>query len=571
MKIKTVLLTVLMTLIIAIGAFAETTYFTCESDPEDFNGKVFDNLYVFIEGCDNFDSTVISGKDSFLTLKDIRVNGMLFFADDHYDPATEVYTDADLSDKTKHADTYLNIAGDSNINKMYAQCVYNHDCNFGLQYPSVVWYLGLQPLNKMADGKIVIRGKIDPFVDEFTDYYHDTFIKAYPNFNLETFDLDLVKAAAADYDNFNMANIAAVIDQQNHIYPYGLRATLKHAEFGRDLAEVFRRGHVKYAELLNNFVVQLGDVRIDLANIAIGEIDEWNFGKNEAGETVDVTDMWTVNLFSRGFTTIGVMGMDSSFTTDIYAPAPYSVKSTDQEKQPLPLYVDMMVLGGVGKTLKYDMNYTQISMLNYLGNEDPNSKLDLNMGNVGASAINQPAIGIANIIGGKFDMSAKDMVTTSPSIDKLKFYEGIDSYKVINNISDVNNINDTLFTYYIDDDKEFNEVYLYNIDDNGNDDAATRTLRDRRWDLYKNNILAVTDNVARSVDGYFFITRTLDKMIRPGNTNMAGKSVVSFSGQNLSLGDVAVSTNLGPITSWMSSSCHFLQHGVPTLQVSTIR
>ena len=270
-------------------------------------------------------------------------------------------------------------------------------------------------------------------------------------------------------------------------------------------------------------------------------------------------------MFSRGFTTIGVMGMDSSFTTDIYSPAPYSVKSTDAEKQPLPLYVDLMVLGGVGKTLKYDMNYTQISMLNYVGNEDPKSKLDLNMGNVGASAINQPSIGIANIIGGKFDMSAKDMVTTDPSIDKLKFYEGIENYKI------VGSTNETIWGYYFDDDLKYEEVYLYNRDDNNEDDATTLSLREHRWGLYRDNVLKVTDNIARSVDGYFLIARTLDKMIRPGNTDMAGKSVVSFSGQNLSLGDVAVSTNLGPITSWMSSSCHFLQHGVPTLQVSKIR
>ena len=279
MKIKTVLLTVLMTLIIAIGAFAETTYFTCESDPADFNGKEFDNLYVFIEGCDNFDSTVIPGKDSFLTLKDIQVNGLLFFADDHYDPATEVYTDADESDTTKHGDTYLNIIGDSDINIMYTQCVYNHDCNFGLQYPAWVWYLGIQPMNKMANGKIVIRGKIDPFIDEFTDYYHDTFIKAYPNFNLETFDLDLVKAAAADYENFNMANLMTVISQRNYVYPYGLRATLKHAEYGRELTEVFRRGHINYVEPLNSFARPLGDVRIDLANISMGMFAEWNWDK----------------------------------------------------------------------------------------------------------------------------------------------------------------------------------------------------------------------------------------------------------------------------------------------------
>ena len=49
MKIKTVLFTVLMILAIAAGVFAdnEITYFTCDSDPADFNGKTFDRLYVF--------------------------------------------------------------------------------------------------------------------------------------------------------------------------------------------------------------------------------------------------------------------------------------------------------------------------------------------------------------------------------------------------------------------------------------------------------------------------------------------------------------------------------------------
>lgn len=542
---------------------SDDAVFTCDSDPADFHGKSFNNLYVLIDGCKNLESTAIPGEDSFVTLKDITVDGCLYYWDDSYQTSTSEIVEPNLRDSSKHADTYLNIIGNSYIWKAQAQCAYKHNCNFGIQYPTWVEYMEVMPMNKTVNGKIVLRGKIDPFIDEGTDYYHDTTIKAFPNFNLATFDLDLVNVATVDYDNFSFADLTTTINETNYIYPYSLRGTLKRAEYGKEITELFRRGYIIHVYPCNSFALPLGETEIDLANIAIGEFTEWNWAyKND--EKIDVRDLWTLKVVSRGFTTIGMMGMDSSFKTGIYVPAPYNTALYDLEKQPLPLYVDLMVLGGVGKKLQYDMDNTKITMLNYVGNENSGSKLDLNMGNVGVTWINSPSIGIANIIGGKFDMSCKQSVRDNPSIDILNFYEGLESYKIDETVYD------TLEKMYFGE-REYTNTYLFNINtETGEDDIETKPIREKRNNLYNKKIVRNTMNWARSVDGYFFITATLDGMIEPGKTDMKGQSVIGFYGQNISLGDINVSKNLDPIVNWMDGSCHFWQHGKTQMIVGKI-
>ncbi len=58
------------------------TVFTCDSDPADFDGKTFENLYVLLNGCDNFKSTILPDDNVFVTLRDITVNGTLYYVDD---------------------------------------------------------------------------------------------------------------------------------------------------------------------------------------------------------------------------------------------------------------------------------------------------------------------------------------------------------------------------------------------------------------------------------------------------------------------------------------------------------
>lgn len=546
MKLKTILLTVLITLIVVSGVFAETTYFTCNSKPADFNGKTFDDLHVFIEGCDNFDSAIIPGKESFVTLKDIRVNGMLFFADDHYDPATEVYTDAEKSDTAKHNDTYLNIIGDSYIEVAHTQCVYDHDCNFGLQYPARIEKLDARLMNNKANGKTVIRGKIDPFIGE----------SSLSGFNIDTFDLDIVKAASEDVALFSAASYMSVEYGKDIVYPYNLRNFLKNNIFDKNITDVFKRGYIRSLAIGDIADFQRGEVEIDLANISVGILYQWE---------KDSTKNWVPTIVSRGYTTIGVYATKTSFNTSAYAPAAYDYTSDDPNKMVLPMYIDLMILGGSGQNIRYDMDYTRITMMNYVGNEDPNSRLDLNLGNAG-NAINMPSIGIANIIGGKFDMSCKQSIKDKPSIEKLNFYEGLQDYQFEEETAS------TLNKLYFD--RTDVEMFNKRTNDQGTgltEDETTAALREKRKNLYDGKILLSMENYARTTEGYFTLAATLDGMIKPGNTDMSGKSVVSFYGQNLSLGDIAVSKNLGEITNWMDGSCHFWQHGDSKMVVGTIQ
>ena len=77
-----VVFVVLAALGCAMSAAAEDAVFTCDSDPADFNGKTFENLYVLLNGCDNFKSTILPDDNVFVTLRDITVNGTLYYVDD---------------------------------------------------------------------------------------------------------------------------------------------------------------------------------------------------------------------------------------------------------------------------------------------------------------------------------------------------------------------------------------------------------------------------------------------------------------------------------------------------------
>ena len=207
----------------AMSAAAEKTYFTCDSDPADFNGKTFERLYVLLNGCDNFDSTVIPGKEAFVTLRDITVTESLRYLDDTYDRATGTYRDAVVGEQLTTVDHYLNIAGNSKIKKLHAECLDPHVCNLGIQNPTTVDYLEIIGPQTTTSEKprMVIRGYIDPLVDQKTDYYKDTFVKSYPGFNINTFDYDLAKIALGDTHRFDFLNFAYSYSETIWEYPYG--------------------------------------------------------------------------------------------------------------------------------------------------------------------------------------------------------------------------------------------------------------------------------------------------------------------------------------------------------------
>ena len=569
MKIKTVLFTVLMILAIAAGVFAdnEITYFTCDSDPADFNGKTFEDLAVMIDGCVNFDSTIIPGKDSFVTLDNITVNGYLYFVDDSYDPITGTSVDASFDDISIHGDTYLNITGLSNINNVSIQCVYSHNCNLGLQYPASIFYMEQALVNQKSLGKTIIRGYIDPFVDSETDYYHDTFVKNFPDFNIETFDVDFVSLALQNYSDFNYAALGSVEFGKNLMYPYGTYSFLASETVSEELAKLFKRGNIELFVTYNSAGQNIGDFELDLANITIEDffILPVGFENNGYGkETSYLGSNWKPNIVSRGYTTIGSFNANMDFSTDVYTPGSYSIDSTDPETAVLPLYVDLMILGGTGRTVEYDMNQTRIVMLNYIGNEDPGSKLVLNMGKLGTS-INMPTISVANIIGGKLDFSCKETTHEVPSIDSLKLYEGIADYSYDDSAKGRYEPLDTWESLYYSDDARIDDVYTYNmiyLPENKTyaENTSTATLRNHRNDLYNNEILKLS-NFARTDHGYFEIAATLDGMIVPTETDKIGNSVTKLYVYNTSLGDITVSMTLGEQSRWFDPKCNFWQYG----------
>ena len=64
MKHFTFIFTMLFMFFACCAVFAEDAHFTCDSDPADFNGKTFENLYLDLEGCgeeQRFEELTVTG------------------------------------------------------------------------------------------------------------------------------------------------------------------------------------------------------------------------------------------------------------------------------------------------------------------------------------------------------------------------------------------------------------------------------------------------------------------------------------------------------------------------------
>ena len=92
----------------------QDTLISCGANPADYTGMTFNgDVYVLLNGCADLKSTVIPGDNAFLTLRDIKVNGTLYFVDDTFDTAGGTYRESLTYDSLTRAHHYLNLAGDS--------------------------------------------------------------------------------------------------------------------------------------------------------------------------------------------------------------------------------------------------------------------------------------------------------------------------------------------------------------------------------------------------------------------------------------------------------------------------
>ena len=554
----------LMSVVMSVAATTidpETeTVFTCDSNPDDFNGKTFDTLTVLLNGCENFDSTVIPGNEAFVTLQDITVTGELWYVDDTYDRATNTYRDAEMDEQLTTADHYLNITGDSHIAKLYVECLDPHVCSIGIQRSVIIEIMEINGPKTGSNEKprIAVRGYIDPLVDRDTDYYHDTSIKSFPNSNIDTFDYDLAKIALADTERFNSLSLAYADAETIQEFPYSFNWFEK-----SDLDEgirLFNRAYIADCTVYNAYGLSATQSIVDFVNIEFGHLMAHNASTSYVFSNKVYT--WKPVLRSKGFTTIGSLASTVPFSTKVVSDNGHSATSTDSETAVLPMFIDMMTIGSLGDTITYDMNNTRIVMLNYLGNEIPNSRLILKTNNNGNSN-NVDSIGLMNVIGGRFEMKSASADMEIPTIEKLNFYEGISDYSFDN--ADVTAF---IAVNYYGKTKEKTLLYSLNPAD-GTENQENKDKREYRQNLYNEEILPLR-NFARTGLGYFEITRALDDQLKIGGTNVVGKSQVSFYAENASLGEINVSKNLGDISTWMDKGSSFWQFGEEQLNVGQI-
>ncbi|MBQ6518140.1 MAG: hypothetical protein IJI14_05425 [Anaerolineaceae bacterium] len=563
-RITTLIIVFIAALSCAIGASAaqEKAYFTCDSDPKDFNGKTFERLYVLLNGCENFDSPIIPGKEAFVTLRDITVTESLRYLDDTYDRSTGTYHDAVIGEQLTTADHYLNIVGNSSIYKLHAECIDPHVCNLGLQSPVEVALITTTGGTGSEKPRLVIRGYIDPLVDSSTDYYNDTIVKNFPDFDVNTFDFDFAATALKDVNRFDFLSMAYANASTITHYPYSLSWLEEYQELTPDERALFTRAFVENIDLYNGYKVS-GNFNVDLVNIESGNVGIDN--SSAKGDWRYSQYKWDPVIRSKGFTTIASLTSTANFKTAVVEDSAHTAKTADTERTVLPMFIDLLMIGTpTEKKITYDMNNTRVVMLNYLGNEDPDSEFTLKT-NANGNSYNNTSIGMANIIGGAFKMSSATTTAGTPTIDVLNFYEGNDNFSYYSPNGDGSRT--VLYNLYHED---IENTYLFSWDPlNRTEEKAHKADRERRLKLYEEKIIP-TSNFARTGVGYFEVTRTLDDYLKIGNADMSGKSNVSFYGQNVSLGDINVSKNLGDITTWMDGSCHFWQHGKQQMVVGKI-
>ena len=581
----TIILFLIVALSTVISASAEKVIdptkdavFTCGSNPDSFSGKTYDNLYVLLKGCTDLRSTIIQEDNVFLTLRNIKVNGTLYYLDDSFDRNTEIYTESVVGENETYADHYFNIAGNSVVNRMELTCINPHDCHFGLQYPSYVDELYMNPVNPLSRGKIVLHGYIDPLVDEKTDYYNDEKVYSYPTLDLKSYENEFghaVIASEGNIRNLGFLDMLYYIGMSDTSETWGrtkqistlqefydaILGTLSiENEYRNDVDNVynlFLRGYINKIFITNNYEQNIGETYIDLANISCDQLYISNQHK-DSDSYRDTQDLdWKPVIESIGYTNIGLMSVYANVKTTAVNTNPYIAGSESIDYEIPPLYIDVMVIGNEGKQTNVDINLTKIIMANYLGGIDKNSQLNLRTSDKNIiRRENQTSIGVLTINGGKLNYKSDSMIASSPTIKKLYILPGREDFRFATGINDeIVNATSVLRIPTIQE----NIKYSYT-----SDETKSKPVYELIDFFMKNGSF----NQIKTPIGFNWMGTVLNNYMDKVPDEITVSNNTKINTQNASLGDIYVDALLG--SDFFSGSCNFYQWGKPEATIKTI-
>ncbi len=458
-----VLFVVLAALGCAMSAFATTinpetdAVFTCDSDPADFNGKTFENLYVLLNGCDNLRATVLPEDNVFVTLRDITVNGTLYYVDDTYDAETGTYTEALPGNDETHAahqpDHYLNFAA-SMINRLEMNCIDPHTCHLNLDSPSYIDELFAYPTLPQSSGKIDIDGYSNWFTDEEeeTDYYSDAKMMREDtgyewNFvtvrnEVGNWGLSGTMAHMHDINSCYMDTFMWETTEDNGMFlDTEIGKLFPNEEFRADvtrymLRELLReelpevssspavnllyRSTINKVYISNKYEQEPGETYITLGNIRCNQVYVSN-NHREGGYYRDTYDLnWKPVIEAVGYTNIGILSVYSDLSLKTLDTEPYKAGADDHDFMTAPLFVDAMVVGTEGRKANISLDHVKIYMFNYLGGTDKSSQLNLTTVDHDYGYANITGIGILSVNGGNFKILSEYMNAHSPTV--FEFY-----------------------------------------------------------------------------------------------------------------------------------------------------
>ncbi|MBQ6518060.1 MAG: hypothetical protein IJI14_05025 [Anaerolineaceae bacterium] len=551
---------------------------TCDSNPKDFEGTTVNgDIYIALTGCSNLQSSIVPGENAFLTLRDIRVNGTLFYTDDRYDSAAGIYTKAGLWDNYTKADHYLNIAGDSYIENLYVECMNQHDCNLGFQYPTTINNLEIVPTNSASRGAIRIRGYIDPLVDPDTDYYKDSAVAAFPNFDFNTFDNDFANPLLDKYNVFLYETNMIATDgiyygsriRSNDTFYYVFINDYPYDKEVRATEVLLHRGRVNNMYIYNKYLVGSGDTNIDLINLFV-EIAMITNGKNYDSTTpVDFSRAWTPVLRGSGFTNFGIVSVFSQLKTDVLVKKPYSKNADKIENAAFPMYIDVMVVGTEGLTEKISLNSTKIAMFQYLGGLSPYSVLDLEFSTPDEVTLNHiPTIGILIAHGGKINLNAQNYFSKILYVGAFWLFSGRDDLRFQTDASGIGSAAGILSLPISNDGDNTSRSRVYIAEDYENNE---RSVRENLYNLYADqygffndaDIYEWTKTMITTAVGANWIVYVLDKYREPAPSSVKQAYTTKIVLGPVAFGDLNVDSTMEDVigSNWFSSSCAVHQYG----------
>ena len=562
--------------------------FTCGSNPEEFSGKTYNDLYVLLNGCTSMRSTIIPEDNVFLTLRDITVNGTIYYLDDTYDTETGVYREAVVGENLTSADHWLNIAGKSVVNRIEMACIDPHTCHLGVQFQVYVDELYLYPVNPLSRGKIALHGYIDPLVDEKTDYYHDTDVASYPGFDFGKFEGEFARTGVVNIGGLYV-NMNRYVDQ--HLDKGLWDETLTEEEyidklieysefFAKTYASAFtfaseainekaqklnkeveatwhllKRGLINKIFISNKYEQDSGETHIVLSNFRCKQMFISN-NHREDGYYQDTFDLnWKPVIESAGFSSIGIVSVYSNVRMTAIDTPPLSAGDKNKDNEIFPLYIDAVVVGTEGRKIDLDLSHTKIFMLNSLGGLDKNSRLNIRFKDGrNTHSINQTAIGILSVNGGKVNILSDYIWPNSPSVIELFILPGRDDLRFKPDKKD--GVIDATSIMNIKEFKNSTEkvrLVSYEIEEllGEADYDIAREIRTKPLSYSSDSHMTVCGrNWAEYMSGYY---------LRKHTSETEKSNYAQIETENVSLGDIYVDSSLND--DFLSGSCNFYQWG----------